>query len=172
MRKPSVSGASMIAASVVAVSALSAAQAAAPRTYGWIRVFGFYRLKHSAQCLVSGHPVEIALAGSYFPPSPIPPEGLPYPILTVQQLVRGAPTRRVNLARTKDYAVEADVGGAEHLTAGWDAPNKPPLRHYGSGSLSMTRSGMSGSLTADMVSTGVPFGVKMTRVSARWDCAG
>ena len=95
------------------------------------------------------------------------------PVVEIAQLATGASTKSIDLATSKDYLTQLTVqgsGGQVVWISGWGSHSGvPSYRHLGSGTLSMSAGGRSGSLTTTMVKLSGP-GSGAARVKATWNC--
>jgi hypothetical protein len=150
---------------------LGSTQVAASSSFGRIAITGAVhekrQLRRPSECDVGGSPFVVTLFGTV--PSPISSN---FPEVRITQLKRGASTRSVSLARTKQYSVDLWISRSDVWSSGWNSfVTTAPHHHFGSGTLSMSRSGESGTLSTKMVDTGGINTIKGTvRVKATWHC--
>jgi hypothetical protein len=95
------------------------------------------------------------------------------PVVEIAQLGNGTSAKSVDLATSKDYLTQLTVQGSAGQTvwiSGWGSHSGvPPYQHLGSGSLSMSAGGKSGSLTTTMIKLSGP-GSGLATVKATWNC--
>ena len=96
------------------------------------------------------------------------------PVVNIDQLASGVSTKSVDLATSQDYLAQLTVQGSAGQTvwiSGWGSHSGvPPYHHLGSGALSMSANGKSGSLTTTMVKLSGPGASGSATVKATWNC--
>jgi len=146
-------------------------QVAASASFGRIAITGAVhekrQLRKTSECDVGGSPLIVTLIGTV--PLPLSSN---FPEVRITQLKRGAPTHSVNLARTKEYSVDLWISRTAVWSSGWNSfVSTAPHHHFGSGTLSISPSGESGTLSTKMVNLGGPNTIKGTvHVKATWHC--
>ena len=151
---------------------VSSAPAAPTKTRGTITISGAIhsarKLTVAGQCHALRLPPGLTVNLSFGPRVRKGVYG--YPQLTITQETKGASTNRVDLAKTKDYTVQLTGPATQNSwLAGWNALSGTQLTHIGSGSLTMSSNGKSGTLQATMLRyTGTIKGT--VQVRATWSC--
>jgi hypothetical protein len=144
----------------------AALDADASPNYGKVTVSGATHVRYSLTkrtcqsgiyIFEPGHPVWIALYSGWAGGRP-----KPYPRLGIAQLKAG-PTHSINLAKTMDYSVDFGVN-SHSWAAGYST-----VSHEGSGTLSMSKNGKSGTISADLVAVDTATHGKV-HVTANWHC--
>jgi hypothetical protein len=90
-----------------------------------------------------------------------------FPTLTVAQYKHASSIHSVNLKTTKNFTVDF-TGGPNNSTwtSGWSSlTGRPPSHHFGSGTLSMSTNGKTGTISSTMVYNGSDVHIK-----ASWNC--
>jgi hypothetical protein len=90
-----------------------------------------------------------------------------FPTLTVAQYKHSGSTDNVNLKTTKNFTVDF-TGGPNNSTwtSGWSSlTGRPPNHHFGSGTLSISTNGKTGTVSTTMVYNGSHVHIK-----ASWNC--
>jgi hypothetical protein len=93
-----------------------------------------------------------------------------FPTLTVAQYKHSGSNQNVNLKTTKNFTVDfTGSAGGSTWTAGWSSrTGRPPNLHLGSGTLSISKNGESGTVNATMVYDTSP--AANVHIKASWNC--
>ncbi|MGO9955548.1 MAG: hypothetical protein ACLP50_06125 [Solirubrobacteraceae bacterium] len=168
-------GAGAVLGAVSAVGVFAVPVAGAPSTSGKLTISGAtqgsWELTNGNQCSVSrSGPIQIKLDGTVVT-NPVTNElGGSYPTLTIGQWKRNAPTHAVNLAQSKTYDIGfEDIHGTSWVS-GWIWLGGSKFKHFGSGTLTIAKSGKSGTIRTEVVYYSGPNEGKVD-VKASWNCA-
>jgi hypothetical protein len=159
-------GGAVATCGLVGVTAASSADAVA--NFGTITITGAFdshaQLARSAQCVIQGPPTATVLTGSVIA------NGISYrPSVIITRTTQGGAAHAIKLAGTRTFTVQVMTATGTWY-AGWGSPGGvPPYRHLGSGVLSVSATGKTGTLTATAIrASGTPNGA--IQVKASWHC--